>query len=32
MMWSMYIEPEKFDPERFSAENKSKIPPYAFLA
>lgn len=26
-----YAEPEKFEPERFNDENKSKIPPYAYL-
>lgn len=26
-----YPEPEKFDPERFSAENKGKINTYTFL-
>lgn len=26
-----YPDPEKFDPERFSEENKSKLTPYSFL-
>ncbi|XP_063243201.1 cytochrome P450 6j1-like isoform X2 [Bacillus rossius redtenbacheri] len=27
----IYSEPQKFDPERFSDENKNKIPQYAYL-
>jgi cytochrome P450 family 6 len=26
-----FPDPEKYDPERFSEENKNKIPPYTFL-
>lgn len=26
-----YTEPEKFIPERFNEENKSKIPPFAYI-